>query len=88
VPQRPYIPLGTLRDAVAYPVEGKLLADDRARAVIKDVGLAYLSAKLDDKEPRWDQMLSGGERQRVALRGYSLKTERHHHGRSDCGARH
>src|SRR6185295_7190020 len=35
---------GTLRDAVAYPVEGKLLADDRARAVIKDEGLGYLLA--------------------------------------------
>ena len=30
VQQRPYIPLGTLRDAIAYPVEGKLLADERA----------------------------------------------------------
>jgi putative ATP-binding cassette transporter len=67
VPQRPYIPLGTLRDAIAYPVEGKLLGDDRARAVLKDVGLAYLTAKLDNEEERWDQTLSGGERQRIAF---------------------
>jgi vitamin B12/bleomycin/antimicrobial peptide transport system ATP-binding/permease protein len=67
VPQRPYIPLGTLRDAIAYPVEGKLLADERARAVLKDVGLGYLSAKLDTEDARWDQTLSGGERQRIAF---------------------
>ena len=67
VPQRPYIPLGTLRDAIAYPVEGKLLADERAHAVLKDVGLGYLSAKLDAEEERWDQTLSGGERQRIAF---------------------
>ena len=67
VPQRPYIPLGTLRDAIAYPVEGSLLADQRAKAVLKDVGLGYLADKLDTEEERWDQTLSGGERQRVAF---------------------
>jgi len=67
VPQRPYIPLGTLRDAIAYPVEGSLLADERAQSVLKDVGLGYLAAKLDDEEQRWDQTLSGGERQRIAF---------------------
>jgi putative ATP-binding cassette transporter len=67
VPQRPYIPLGTLRDAIAYPVEGLLLADQRAKAVLKDVGLGYLADKLDTEEERWDQTLSGGERQRVAF---------------------
>ncbi len=67
VPQRPYIPLGTLRDAIAYPVEGSLLADERAKAVLKDVGLGYLAGKLNSDEERWDQTLSGGERQRVAF---------------------
>jgi putative ATP-binding cassette transporter len=67
VPQRPYIPLGTLRDAVAYPAEGGLLGDDRAKSVLKDVGLGYLVDRLDDDEARWDQTLSGGERQRVAF---------------------
>jgi vitamin B12/bleomycin/antimicrobial peptide transport system ATP-binding/permease protein len=67
VPQRPYIPLGTLGDAMAYPVEGRLLQDDRARTVLKDVGLGYLADKLDDEDVRWDQTLSGGERQRIAF---------------------
>ncbi len=67
VPQRPYIPLGTLRDALAYPVEGSTLSDERALTVLKDVGLFYLAPKLDIAEERWDQTLSGGERQRVAF---------------------
>ena len=67
VPQRPYIPLGTLRDALAYPAEGTLLSDDKAAATLKDVGLFYLAAKLDLEDERWDQTLSGGERQRIAF---------------------
>lgn len=67
VPQRPYIPLGTLRDIVAYPAEGSLLAEDRAKAVLKDIGLGHMSAKLNDDDVRWDQTLSGGERQRIAF---------------------
>ena len=66
VPQRPYIPLGTLRSALAYPVEAELLSDERALDVLKAVGLGYLQKKLD-AEDRWDQTLSGGERQRVAF---------------------
>jgi vitamin B12/bleomycin/antimicrobial peptide transport system ATP-binding/permease protein len=67
VPQRPYIPLGTLRDAIAYPVEGSLLAEERAIAVLNEVGLGYLKNKLNNEEERWDQTLSGGERQRIAF---------------------
>jgi len=67
VPQRPYIPLGTLREALAYPADSQHLSDERALAVLKDVGLGYLSSKLDEEDERWDQTLSGGERQRVAF---------------------
>jgi vitamin B12/bleomycin/antimicrobial peptide transport system ATP-binding/permease protein len=67
VPQRPYIPLGTLHDIVAYPAEGDALTGDRTKSVLKDVGLDYLSAKLAEPDIRWDQTLSGGERQRVAF---------------------
>lgn len=67
VPQRPYVPLGTLRDALAYPVEGSLLSTEKAQVVLKDVGLAYLHSKLTSEEERWDQILSGGERQRLAF---------------------
>jgi putative ATP-binding cassette transporter len=67
IPQRPYVPLGTLQDALAYPVEGALLSPDKAQAVLKDVGLGYLRDKLTSEEERWDQILSGGERQRIAF---------------------
>ena len=43
------------------------MTDERATAVLKDVGLSYLAANLDNEEERWDQTLSGGERQRVAF---------------------
>ena len=67
IPQRPYVPLGTLQDALAYPVEGALLSPDKAQAVLKDVGLGYLRNKLTAEDERWDQILSGGERQRIAF---------------------
>jgi vitamin B12/bleomycin/antimicrobial peptide transport system ATP-binding/permease protein len=67
IPQRPYVPLGTLQDALAYPVEGALLATEKAQAVLKDVGLGYLRDKLTSEDERWDQVLSGGERQRLAF---------------------
>ena len=67
VPQRPYIPLGTLHDALAYPRESALLTNEQALAILKDVGLFYLAPKLDLEDERWDQTLSGGERQRVAF---------------------
>ena len=66
VPQRPYIPLGRLRDALAYPANGDTLSEDAAQAALKSAGLAYLSERLD-KIDRWDQILSGGERQRIAF---------------------
>lgn len=67
VPQRPYVPLGTLQDALAYPVEGALLSAEKAQGVLKDVGLGYLRDKLTSEDERWDQILSGGERQRLAF---------------------
>lgn len=67
VPQRPYVPLGTLQDALAYPVEGALLSAEKAQAVLKDVGLGYLRDKMTTEDERWDQILSGGERQRLAF---------------------
>jgi vitamin B12/bleomycin/antimicrobial peptide transport system ATP-binding/permease protein len=65
VPQRPYLPLGTLRAALSYP-EPAVVADDIMIAAMRRCGLGYLIKQLDH-EARWDQTLSGGERQRVAF---------------------
>ena len=66
VPQRPYIPLGRLRDALAYPADGDTLSDETAHAAMTAAGLGYMAERLD-KVDRWDQILSGGERQRIAF---------------------
>jgi vitamin B12/bleomycin/antimicrobial peptide transport system ATP-binding/permease protein len=65
VPQRPYLPLGTLREALSYP-EPTIVDDDVVTAAMRRCGLGYLIKQLD-VEARWDQTLSGGERQRVAF---------------------
>ncbi|MCZ8187197.1 MAG: ATP-binding cassette domain-containing protein [Beijerinckiaceae bacterium] len=66
LPQRPYIPMGTLRGAVSYPaVEGA--HDDAAIvAALEAVRLPALVTRLDE-EANWSQVLSGGEQQRLAV---------------------
>jgi putative ATP-binding cassette transporter len=66
MPQRAYVPVGTLRRAVTYPLpaEDKTL-DEIARA-LKLVGLEHLVEHIGEDEP-WDQILSGGEKQRLAF---------------------
>jgi putative ATP-binding cassette transporter len=66
LPQRPYIPIGSLRGAVSYPsVEGA--HDDAAiRAALDAVRLPQLAGRLDE-EANWSQILSGGEQQRLAV---------------------
>lgn len=66
LPQRPYFPLGTLRDAVAYPLPPGHYDGAELRQALEDVGLAHLVPRLDDVEP-WGQRLSGGEQQRLAI---------------------
>ncbi len=67
LPQRPYVPTGTLRDAIAYPLDGEALDTEHAKAALNDAGLGYMVDKLDDTEANLDQSLSGGERQRIAF---------------------
>lgn len=66
VPQKPYLPLGTLRDVLLYPEGDQPVADDVLAAALKRSGLSYLARRLDE-EDRWDHILSGGERQRIAF---------------------
>jgi putative ATP-binding cassette transporter len=66
LPQRPYIPLGTLRHAVAYPAEVGDFNNAAVEQALRDAGLEQLIARLDD-EDNWPMRLSGGEQQRLAL---------------------
>jgi putative ATP-binding cassette transporter len=66
LPQRPYLPIGSLRDAIAYPASTATLDDATARAALSEVGLTALAARLDDSD-NWQMRLSGGEQQRLAV---------------------
>src|SRR5262249_16760988 len=66
LPQRPYVPSGTLKTAVAYPSVAGAYSD---KAVRRALDLARLELFVDeiDNEENWPQRLSGGEQQRVAI---------------------
>src|SRR6266404_8681976 len=66
LPQKPYIPLGSLRDALVYPDAGTDLQREKLVAVLETVGLGHLAADLD-RVDNWAQRLSGGEQQRLAF---------------------
>lgn len=66
LPQKPYIPLGTLRRALSYPAAADAYPDETARAALNDAGLSHLAPDLD-VDAAWSQRLSGGEQQRLAL---------------------
>jgi putative ATP-binding cassette transporter len=66
LPQRPYLPIGPLRDAIAYPASSAGLDDAAIRAALREVGLAAFADRLDDSD-NWQMSLSGGEQQRLAV---------------------
>ncbi len=66
LPQKPYLPIGTLKNAVTYPALAGTAQDAEVEAVLAAVGLPALCADLG-REENWAQVLSGGEQQRVAF---------------------
>jgi len=66
LPQRPYLPLGTLADALVYPRAAAELPRERLVEALSTVGLPQLVERLDE-EGNWAQRLSIGEQQRVAF---------------------
>jgi putative ATP-binding cassette transporter len=66
LPQRPYIPIGSLRQAVTYPARPDTYTDDEIRKALHVAKLAGLVPMLD-VEDMWSQRLSGGEQQRLAI---------------------
>jgi vitamin B12/bleomycin/antimicrobial peptide transport system ATP-binding/permease protein len=70
LPQKPYLPLGSLRQVMLYPREdredGKRVSDDRLEEVLKMVDLGPF-ARMLDKIDNWALRLSLGEQQRLAF---------------------
>ncbi|RYF32348.1 MAG: ABC transporter ATP-binding protein/permease, partial [Comamonadaceae bacterium] len=72
IPQRPYVPDGTLREALAYPNAVGDYSDEALRQALTDALLPDLAQRLDDSDA-WSQKLSGGEQQRLAIARVLLK---------------
>jgi putative ATP-binding cassette transporter len=66
LPQRPYFPLGTLRQALTYPLLGMAVEETRVRAAMAASGLSHLADRLDE-EADWPTALSGGDQQRIGF---------------------
>jgi len=66
LPQRPYLPIGKLRDVVSYPMSGRGVPDETLREALEVVGLAGLAGRLDEAA-HWALQLSPGEQQRIAF---------------------
>ena len=74
IPQRPYLPKGTLRDQIIYPhtieqMRRKGVNEEMLQNILDEVRLDYLVAREGswDTVADWNDVLSGGEKQRVAL---------------------
>jgi len=66
LPQRPYVPSGTLETAVAYPSALGTYGDKAVREALELTRLASLATEIHS-ENNWAQRLSGGEQQRLAI---------------------
>jgi vitamin B12/bleomycin/antimicrobial peptide transport system ATP-binding/permease protein len=66
LPQKPYLPVGTLREVVCYPGAAEEFDDKALVEALGASGLDHLSGRLTESQV-WSMQLSGGEQQRVAF---------------------
>jgi vitamin B12/bleomycin/antimicrobial peptide transport system ATP-binding/permease protein len=66
MPQRAYVPMGTLRRAATYPAPAEDKSSEEIATALKLVGLGHLVDRIEEEAP-WEQTLSGGEKQRLAF---------------------
>jgi putative ATP-binding cassette transporter len=66
LPQRPYLPIGTLRDVVVYPADPESFSDEQVSEALETCGLPHLVPRLAESR-HWAQELSPGEQQRIAF---------------------
>jgi putative ATP-binding cassette transporter len=66
LPQKPYLPIGTLREVTSYPAPPEGIDDAALREALDVVGLGALTGRLDESA-HWALALSPGEQQRIAF---------------------
>ncbi len=66
LPQKPYVPIGSLRNAVTFPAEPGAFSDAEIVDVLKACELGQQADHLDQQD-HWDRRLSPGEQQRLAV---------------------
>jgi putative ATP-binding cassette transporter len=64
--ERPFLPIGPLRKAIAFPSRSERFSDEQIREALGLVDLAPLADRLDEVG-HWEQHLSAGEQQRLAF---------------------
>jgi putative ATP-binding cassette transporter len=66
LPQRPYLPIGTLREVVSFPSPSGTFDDEAIRRVLAATGLSAFANSLDQAQ-NWSLQMSVGEQQRLAI---------------------
>ena len=66
LPQRPYLPLGTLAAALCYPAPPDAFGEEALRAALRRCNLGHVAPRLGEAA-RWDRVLSLGEQQRLGF---------------------
>jgi vitamin B12/bleomycin/antimicrobial peptide transport system ATP-binding/permease protein len=66
LPQKPYLPIGTLRNAVSYPEKAGAFTDSEIVDALKLCRLEEFAGRLDEVA-HWEQVMSPGEQQRLAF---------------------
>jgi putative ATP-binding cassette transporter len=66
LPQRPYLPIGSLRAALAYPLPPRAFGESAMKAALERTGLAHLGTLLGERQ-HWYRELSVREQQCIAF---------------------
>jgi len=67
LPQRPYVPQGTLKQAVTYPEKAENYTDEDVRKALQVAKLDAVKERELSEDTNWELSLSGGEQQRLAI---------------------
>jgi putative ATP-binding cassette transporter len=66
LPQKPYIPIASLRDAVCFPTASNAFSDEEIRETLRACKLEAFTERLDELQ-NWSMSMSSGEQQRLAI---------------------